>query len=91
MWIVCKRRRIDPLINKRKKVQCQFIQPVNKKPKLRLPEKLKRSIIYIEQKLTKKIKTEEMCILHENRYICDIYECNGVKDHIKYMYMPYIN
>ncbi len=31
------------------------------------------------------------CILHDENYICDIYDCNGVNNYIKYSHMPYIN
>ena len=39
----------------------------------------------------KKVKLEVPCLIHEELYICNIYECSGVKKYYSYCdYMPYI-
>jgi hypothetical protein len=39
----------------------------------------------------KKQKRCVYCLIHEEKYICDIYECSGVKHNKHVLYMPYTN
>jgi Zn-dependent peptidase ImmA (M78 family) len=66
---------------------------INKKRKISLEYKKllsKRKILFCELKNPKKHK-KMYCIFHDEKYICDIYECCGISCYIKYNHMPYIN
>lgn len=43
----------------------------------------------IEKPVIKKKKTEK-CLVHEEKYICDIYECSGIYSTCVNTHMPYI-
>ena len=93
MWIVCKRRKIESKIIKRKKFYDDFID---------FPHTMKKHKIYHEFNNIKKqkchkdldcnrdIKKQKKCIFHEEKYICDIYECSGVQKYYHCNHMPYI-
>ena len=79
------------------KIQSNEMWIINKKRKLCIDYKKlinqvlgKRKILYCELKNLKKQKKIQ-CIFHDEKYICDIYECCGISHNIKYNHMPYIN
>lgn len=80
------------IINKMRKTHINEMWIINKKKKLCLNYKKlgKRKILYCELTKSKKQKKIQ-CIFHNERYICDIYECCGISHYIKYNHMPYIN
>ena len=43
------------------------------------------------QKIVKKQRKDEYCFLHGEKYICDIYDCDGVKENVCHKPMPYTN
>lgn len=50
----------------------------------------RKFIAYSDRDVTKRQRVEEKCLIHEEKYICAIYECGGVTELDKSDYMPYI-
>lgn len=94
MWVVCKRRKIEYTNNKRKlpdnnyntSKRPRFYQQVNyNKRKI-------DNICVVSQKRQKIYHDFYSCIYHKERYICDMYECDGIREkkYINEEHMPYI-
>ena len=102
MWVVCKKRKISEApIHKRKRVDnvlCEYNNNIKRQKLLIQFHILKRkSDSYLEKSKHKKQKVEtrlqkHSCLIHEESYICDIYECScvHVKDIQHPEHMPYI-
>lgn len=79
MWIARKRRKIkqEKPLRKRKRFCCVYYY--NSK-RMKFP---KRNIQ----------EHNKHCLVHGEEYICDIYECSGIKyvDNKQPSFMPYIN
>lgn len=96
MFVVCKKRKIEPKSIKRKRFYDDLINftPTIKKHKIYSAFEIKKrkthkSPEYIDPKKQKQ-EHKPKCILHEEQYICDIYECSGVQKYYKSSHMPYI-
>jgi len=50
--------------------------------------KRKKIELYKDRSVKKQKVTH--CLLHEEKYICQIYECSGAKKIYEYTHMPYI-
>jgi len=82
MWVVCKRQKIELTLRKRKLFLCEDPTYVPNKRKRLYPSPniLKRKTHpELNDRSTKKLKVTQFCLVHEEKYICDIYECSGVK------------
>lgn len=98
MWVIYKKRKIERSINKRKRVDNKVHLYNMKKQKISI--KLKRKSITDMKSNDKKQKLFEEsnvhnCLIHDEMYICNIYECSGIKDikpceHMPCEHMPYI-
>lgn len=121
MWVVCKRRKIDRQVRKRK-IYDEIPNSSIKRQKLFNTHRSKRKLEYEERFLERRLEREHnkrllkrklenglykdncwcnkrqkvlpdvYCLIHTESYICDIYECSGVKIlHLPESYhMPYI-
>lgn len=90
MWVVCKKRKIiKQLILKRKLVNGEYNNIIKKQ---KFVNHLKRkSFAGLEKKHKKqKIINAYICLIHEQRYICDVYDCGGIKKIYHSNHMPYI-
>ena len=75
MWAIC--------TNVYKKRRVEFKRKNNR---------TKRKIFYDLPNHSKRLKSKSNhCLIHEEQYICDIYECSGVYSHQLDHFMPYIN
>lgn len=80
----------EPLLTKRKMPDEQFFP--RKRMRETLSVKTKRSIDNNILNTNKKQKVCNIhCLIHIDEYICNIYECSGIKEHHKSFFMPYIN
>lgn len=100
MSVGCKRRKFEQartlgsILKKRKYVDNIYYQKLLSK-KCRLLVKTKRkAMVELDNHLHKKQKVfDRGCLLHSEEYICNIYECSGVKcldEYDKKIFMPYI-
>ena len=101
MFIACKMEHLplfDPLSRKRKWLDIGNVYYEQVLPKkMRLPVKIKRKadselINPVDKK--QKVCDNRCCLVHEEEYICNIYECSGVKcmeEYNKSSFMSYIN
>ena len=108
MWIVCKRRKIESKIIKRKKFYDDFIDFPHTMKKHKIYHEfnnikkqkchkdldcnrdIKKQKCHKDQGFNRDIKKQKKCIFHEEKYICDIYECSGVQKYYHCNHMPYI-
>ena len=75
-WVLCKKRYI-----KRSRI---IHNPI-------ITEKHKRKLDKIDDNIDIKKQRIIHCLIHDHKYICDMYDCNGVKDYTnKSNYIPYI-
>jgi hypothetical protein len=87
MLIMCKKRNMGSILN------YEQLQTVKKR---KIHYKIKRKASYNLFNVTKKQKVYDnrRCLIHEEEYICDIYECSGIKyikDLQKSCFISYIN
>ena len=66
-----------------------------KRPKIKEKKRLKRKICTdlreFIKKSCKRLKRESHhCLIHEEKYICNIYECSGVYTYQQPDFMPYV-
>lgn len=94
---MCKRRKIENILcYKRKWTSYDNLDKNVKKKRISppVPNKHKRLLLVDHIKSNKRQKVEPVipnCLIHEEKYICDIYECSGVKEFRNYCeHMPYI-
>lgn len=96
MWVVCKRRKIESLNHKRKLPEYNYTNKSIKKTRFYPPTNYKkRKINNVFIVIEKKQKCDHnfyQCVLHKEKYICDIYDCSGIKENttMNEHYMPYI-
>lgn len=67
-----------------------------KRPKITAKKILKRKNLHelkrVYKRDCKRLKSKSHhCLIHEEKYICDIYECSGVHRYQEPDFMPYIN
>lgn len=93
MWVVCKRQKREDISYKRK-FQCNgnFSNLVKKLKPESFARKRKLRPVLTEEKTDETVKKQKIiyCIIHDEKYICDIYECSGIKNEYKVDTMPYI-
>ena len=95
MWAICtnvyKKRRVEPRINLKRK-WVEFSPSLSHKRHKVKSDRTKRKIFYDLPNHPKRLKSKSHhCLIHEEQYICDIYECSGVHSHQPFHFMPYIN
>ena len=59
--------------------------------KIKIYNKNKRKFRLIVNESSKKCKCEYICLIHTEKYICDIYECKGQLLYRIENFMSYIN
>lgn len=78
MWVVYKKRKTN-VISCKRKLYCDN----------------SHDSIYTLHNINNEYKKQRTiyCIIHEDQYICNIYECNGIKNFYNYSFntMPYIS
>lgn len=95
MWEICanvyKKRRVEPRINFERKLGKFNPLLLHKLHKVK-SRRTKRKIFYDLPNHAKRLKYKSQhCLIHEEQYICDIYECSGVHIYQPFDFMPYIN
>ena len=93
MWVACKKRKIEYEESPSKKRKWFFHVYVQSK-RIRLPISFKRKAVgdsYDTSTKKQKVCKKNHCLIHDEEYICSIYECGGVKDYSQQSFMPYIN
>lgn len=99
MWVACKKRRIEQYIFSRKRKQIfglyeDEIQGCKRCKRTSVESNYKRKPEqFIENPIIKKQKMYDkfFCLLHNEKYVCDIYECNGLNEYCVVDHMPYIS
>lgn len=102
MFVACKRRKMEHItlfepLSRKRKWKYNIYYKLQLPKKLRLSFKIKRNadrelINPLDKK--QKVCDNRHCLVHEEEYICNIYDCSGIKCMKEYnqsSFMSYIN